>query len=176
MENDDQLNTYSWSCPPGLREKADGIVQAIRGASTSFERTASSSSITSTTTAKRRKFIQKNLNNVGETTVLNDTVTAKSPSRVVMPLNETGNSTARELVPSQAKNSNNNPASMSTSVVSNTEPNATTPKGDIDSLLKENQALREKILALEDDLLNIRETTLRKSYIFFALFFQIIFS
>ena len=163
MENDDQLNTYSWSSPPGLREKMDEVGQAIRGAgASSFERTTSSSSITSMTTAKRRKLNDKNLNNIDEITVLNDIAT-KSTSKATRPIAETGNlSSVDNVHQDQAKNSNNNAAPTSSSIASNIELNAPTSKIDIELLLKENTSLREKNLALQDELLYLRETSVGK--------------
>ncbi len=63
VECDTQLNVYSWSSPPGLREQAAEVSNVIRGGvSSTFQRTVSSSSTTSTTSinkSKRKRAAEK---------------------------------------------------------------------------------------------------------------------
>lgn len=155
------MDTYGWSHPPGLREKADELGQIIRGGGggSTLQRTASSSSSISVTKVKRKKIHQKTVN-FDDVITLNEETASQSSSAVNVSGNKTADSTVKDVSSGQDSSSNGSTTSNSVSASSTMKANVTTL--DTDSLQKENAALREKVLALQDELLYQRETSMGK--------------
>ncbi len=171
QENDDQVNFYSWSGPPGLREQSEEVAQAIRHgvpSSSSFQRTTSSSSVSSISSVnkpKRKKLVDKNPVDIDHSTTPDDTVMAAPPppststtsSSVPVNLITTNDDDVQQL-------NSNNPSSSSTSNSSstNTHHRKKSSTVDIDTLLEENKILREKNLTLQDELVYQKENSIRE--------------
>ncbi|CAF1337692.1 unnamed protein product [Rotaria sordida] len=101
VEDDNQLNLYSWSNSPGLREQSEEIAQTIRtGTLSSFQRTTSSSSTCSNTLPtkhKRKKINEKNINS-DELTSFDDTSMPPPPTTSVVSSSQIINSVMKDVV------------------------------------------------------------------------------
>ncbi|CAF2069545.1 unnamed protein product [Rotaria magnacalcarata] len=166
VEDDTQLNTYTWSNPPGLREQSDDIAQAIRnGSLSSFQRTISSSSTNSTALPTKRKGKAMNSKDSHN----NDESTTSGDKLIPQPLSpEIINDTTGNADQDQSSNSNNqapcannqsssSPCSTAKRGVLTSKTNTVAASLNIDAVLEENKILREKILTLQDELLYQRE-------------------
>jgi len=170
VECDTQLNVYSWSSPPGLREQAAEVSNAIRGGvSSTFQRTVSSSSTTSINKSKRKRAAEKIFNEIGEQTAFNDICTTPSST-------STGPSSSSEKrvvdnpptdssIQSTSSNSNiQSASSTSTTSTTNTSNNQTskTNVADVEALLEQIKALEEKNMALQEELIDKQENSIRE--------------
>ncbi|CAF3058314.1 unnamed protein product [Rotaria socialis] len=171
VEDDTQLNTYTWSNPPGLREQSDDIAQAIRnGSLSSFQRTISSSSTNSTALPTKRKGKAMNSKDSHN----NDESTTSGDKLIPQPLSpEIINDTTGNADQDQSSNSNNqapcannqsssSPCSTAKRGVLTSKTNTVAASLNIDAVLEENKILREKILTLQDELLYQREHSIGK--------------
>jgi len=173
VECDTQLNVYSWSSPPGLREQAAEVSNAIRGGvSSTFQRTVSSSSTTSINKSKRKRAAEKNFNEIGEQTAFNDICTtasststgpsSSSEKRVVD--NPSTNSSIQYTSSNSNIQSASSTSSTSTTSTTNTSNNqtSTTNVADVEALLEQIKALEEKNMALQEELIDKQENSIRE--------------
>lgn len=113
VEDDNQLDTYNWSGPPGLHEQTDEIAKSIhRGGLSSFQRTISSSSTTSSTTGaskqKRKKLNNTNQNDIDELTILDENSMSPPSSTSTRPLAEIGDGNNKNIVQDESPGIINN--------------------------------------------------------------------
>lgn len=160
-DNGGQVNIYNWSGPPGLREEIEETRRAARGLiESTFRRTLSSSSTsscTSTSKAKRKKTIDDNYSLSEKPDEHNEPT--MPPTLVPV---RSASVTNRSATLSEG---NQRPSSINIGFDSPVREEAApgpTQVDNITSLVEENKVLREKNLALQDELLYQRETSIRK--------------
>ena len=164
-DNGGQVNIYNWSGPPGLREEIEEIRRAARDLTeTTFRRTLSSSSTsssTSTSKAKRKKTIDDNYS-------LSDKPDERNEYQMPPPLVPVRSA---NVINRSATGSDENQRPSSINDVGFDSPvhqesqeatSGPTQADNVTSLLEENKALRGKNLALQDEVLYQRETSIRK--------------
>ncbi|CAF3779844.1 unnamed protein product [Rotaria socialis] len=164
-QQDTHVNTYSWSLAPGISEHIEETAKAIKNfASGNLHRTAPSSSINSTTVSKGKKKV----NNKQQHTTDNSTITNANMAPTSLPaptpvivLPGSTLSTITIDDDDQPSRCNDQQLSNTTNAHTNsTKTKKTAVSYDIDSLLQENNALREKINELEEQLMFQRETSI----------------
>jgi hypothetical protein len=183
-EDEEQVNIYSWSGPPGLREQTDEVTQAIRNSSSclsTFQRTTSSSSFASNGSInkpKRKKVGEKNTNVTDQS--------AKTANKAMPAPPSSSMSTASSItVVGSATASNNNDQSTTSknppatnignSSSTNIDKETATASIDIDGLLEENKSLREENLLLKEQIAYEKENAIRKyrnSHLFLVFTFS----
>ncbi|CAF4980881.1 unnamed protein product [Rotaria sp. Silwood1] len=153
------VNTYSWSLAPGLFEKIEETTKAIKNiAGGNLHRTISSSSTSSTTMSKNKK---RKVNH-------NEQHTTDNPGVIdvnMMPVSPPAPGSTRSTITigdidQSLGSSDQRPSNSSNANKTSTTNTETIVSYDIDSLVQENKALRNKVNELEEQLLVQRETSI----------------
>ncbi|CAF2591997.1 unnamed protein product [Rotaria sp. Silwood2] len=155
----EHVNTYSWSLAPDLSEKIEEPTKAIKNvAGGNLHRTTSSSSTSSAISKNRKRKINHNeQHTTGNPVVIDINLMPVSPpalgsTRSAITIGDIDPPLdSNDQHPSNSSNANKTSTNTETAV-----------SHDVNSLLEENKALRNKITELEEQLLLQRETSIRE--------------
>lgn len=164
-DENNHVNTYSWSFPPGLAESIEETAKAIKNISNgngTLSRTTSSSSVNSVSasTAKKRKLNQKE-QHLKQKPIAKDSDITMMPPSAPRPTSPGSLSSTITIIDSD-QTSTNVQHSSTTNICNNQTVDKTIASRDYDALVEENKMLRQKISQLEEQLVFQRETSLRK--------------